>query len=72
MQIGFAKNDITPRVGVELCGFGPFLNRHSIGGARSAVGPGHGRGTGRPTLIVVSCDLVGVLPAHDRTACAPS
>src|ERR1043166_4024429 len=21
--------DITPRVGVELCGFGPYLNRHS-------------------------------------------
>jgi hypothetical protein len=30
MRIGFGKVDITPRVGVELCGFGPFLNRHSI------------------------------------------
>ncbi|MGE5530647.1 MAG: neutral/alkaline non-lysosomal ceramidase N-terminal domain-containing protein, partial [Bacteroidota bacterium] len=30
MRLGFAKNDITPRVGVELCGFGPFLNRRSI------------------------------------------
>lgn len=31
LKIGFAKEDITPRVGVELCGFGPFLCRHSIG-----------------------------------------
>lgn len=30
MKIGFGKVDITPRVGVELAGFGPFLNRHSI------------------------------------------
>lgn len=31
MKAGFAKTDITPRVGVELTGFGPFLHRHSIG-----------------------------------------
>ena len=31
MRLGFAKNDVTPRVGVELAGFGPFLNRRSIG-----------------------------------------
>lgn len=31
MRIGFGKVDITPRVGVELCGFGPYINRHSIG-----------------------------------------
>jgi hypothetical protein len=30
MRIGFGKVDITPRVGVELAGFGPFRNRHSI------------------------------------------
>lgn len=30
MRMGFGKVDITPRVGVELCGFGPFRNRHSI------------------------------------------
>ena len=30
MRLGFAKSDLTPRVGVELCGFGPFINRHSI------------------------------------------
>ncbi len=30
LRLGFAKHDITPQVGVELCGFGPFLNRRSI------------------------------------------
>jgi hypothetical protein len=29
VKAGFGKVDITPRVGVELCGFGPYLNRHS-------------------------------------------
>lgn len=29
IKAGFSKVDITPRVGVELCGFGPYLNRHS-------------------------------------------
>ncbi|HOS42499.1 MAG TPA: neutral/alkaline non-lysosomal ceramidase N-terminal domain-containing protein, partial [Armatimonadota bacterium] len=60
MQIGFGKVDITPRVGVELCGFGPFINRHSIGirdrlWAR-AMAVRHG-GT---TLALVSCDLIAV------------
>ncbi len=31
MKAGFAKSDITPRVGVELIGFGPYLHRYSIG-----------------------------------------
>jgi len=62
MKIGFAKTDITPRVGVELCGFGPFLNRHSIAvrdrlWAR-AMAIGNGKET--ETLILVSCDLVGL------------
>ena len=29
MKAGFAKFDITPRVGVSMAGFGPFLNRNS-------------------------------------------
>ncbi len=28
MRAGFGKFNITPRVGVELYGFGPFLNRN--------------------------------------------
>jgi hypothetical protein len=63
MKAGFAKVDITPRVGVELSGFGPFLNRRSIGvrdklGARAMAVD-----DGSKTLIVVSCDLLGL--EHD-------
>ena len=60
MQAGFSKTDITPRVGVELCGFGPFINRHSIGirdqlWARAMAVEADGQ-----QLVLVSCDLVGV------------
>ena len=42
MKAGFSEFDITPRVGVQLFGFGPFINRVSTGirdplGARAAV-----------------------------------
>lgn len=60
MRIGFAKNDITPRVGVELCGFGPYINRHSVFvrdrlWARAMVVEAGGR-----TLVLIGCDLIGV------------
>lgn len=29
MKAGFASSDITPRVGVQLCGYGPYRNRAS-------------------------------------------
>ena len=60
MKAGFAKTDITPRGGVELSGFGPFLNRHSIGvrdrlWARAMAIEQDGK-----TLVLVSCDLISV------------
>jgi len=60
MQAGFAKTDITPRVGVELCGFGPFLNRRAVAvrdrlWARAAAFRAHDS-----TAVIVSCDLVNV------------
>ena len=61
MQIGFSKNDITPRVGVELCGFGPFLNRHSIAVRDRLWARAMAVEEGGTTLILASCDLVGVL-----------
>ena len=67
MRIGFAKNDITPRVGVELCGFGPFLCRKSIGvrdrlWARAMAVEADGR-----RAVLVGCDLIGTaLPITER------
>ena len=67
MRIGFARQDITPRVGVELCGFGPFRGRHSIGirdrlWARAMAVELHGE-----TCVIVTCDLIGIsLASTDR------
>lgn len=60
LLLGFAKVDITPRVGVELCGFGPFLNRHSTGvrdrlWARAMAVQIEGR-----RAVTIACDLVGI------------
>jgi len=60
MQAGFAKVDITPRVGVELCGFGPYLNRHSIGVRDRLWARAMAMRMGETTLILLSCDLIGV------------
>ena len=57
---GFGRVEITPRVGMELCGFGPYLNRHST----SVYGPLYARAMavsrGRDRWVLVSCDLIGV------------
>lgn len=58
MQIGFATNDITPRVGVELCGFGPFLNRHSIAVRDRLWARAMAVREGDKTLVLVSNDIV--------------
>jgi hypothetical protein len=60
LRVGFDKRDITPRVGVELSGFGPFVMRRSIGirdrlWARAVAIEQAGR-----TLVLISCDLIGV------------
>jgi hypothetical protein len=60
VRFGFAKVDITPRVGVELCGFGPYVLRRSIGirdrlWARAMAVESEGA-----CAVLVSCDLVGV------------
>jgi hypothetical protein len=60
VKAGFAKADITPRVGVELCGFGPFIQRRSVGvrdrlWARAVAIEHKGR-----TWVLVSCDLIGL------------
>ncbi|MBM4079765.1 MAG: hypothetical protein FJ278_08705 [Planctomycetes bacterium] len=62
MRFGFGKVDITPRVGVELSGFGAFILRRSTGvrdrlWARAMAVEHSGK-----RMVVVSCDLVG-LPA---------
>lgn len=63
LEAGFGKVDITPRVGVELCGFGPFLNRHSIGMRDRLWARAAALRLGGQTAVIISCDLVGVVLA---------
>jgi len=65
MRIGFAKNDVTPRVGVELCGFGPYLNRRSIAVRDRLWARAMAVEHGGATVVLISNDLVGV--SHDTT-----
>ena len=60
MRAGFARIDITPRIGVEMYGFGPYLNRHSVGvraplEARTGVFEDGGR-----FACLITCDLGAV------------
>ena len=60
MKAGFGFYSITPRVGVELCGFGPYHNRKSVGihdllEARVGAFEAGGRKT-----VIVTCDLCGL------------
>ena len=67
LRIGFSKNDITPRVGVELAGFGPFRCRHSIGVRDRLWARAMAMEQNGAAMILVSCDLVGVtLPLTNR------
>jgi len=60
MKAGFGKVDITPRVGVELCGFGAYKNRHST----RVVEPLYARAMAveldDARWVLVSCDLVAL------------
>ncbi len=76
MKIGFGRMDITPRVGVPLCGFAPFWNRYSIGvrdrlWARAMAVEQDGR-----RVVIVSCDIIGIVAqdvqrVRDRLAQLP-
>ena len=67
LRIGFGRIDITPPIGVELTGFGPFLRRRST----SVYGRIYARAlaveheSGR--WVIVSCDLLGVAESTVRT-----
>ncbi len=57
MRAGFSKVNITPRIGVELYGFGPFENRTASGvrdilEARTAAFEANGK-----TVVIISVDL---------------
>ena len=60
MKAGFFEVDITPRVGVGLCGFGPYLNRYSIGVRDVLKARAAAFEQGGTKAVIVSCDLIGI------------
>lgn len=60
MRFGFAKSDITPRLGVELSGFGPFLHRYARAVRDRLWARAMAVADGERILILISCDLVGL------------
>ena len=60
LRIGFSKSDITPRVGVELCGFGPFLNRHSTGIRDRLWARVMAVQVSDKIAVIITCDLIGI------------
>lgn len=59
MKVGFAAADVTPRLGVQLCGYGPYRNR----AARKILAPLAARAMaladGRRRAILVNLELCG-------------
>jgi hypothetical protein len=62
MKAGFFEVDITPRVGVGLSGFGPYLNRYSLGVRDVLKARATAFEQGGTKAVIVSCDLIGVIP----------
>ncbi len=60
MQAGFAQVDITPRVGVELSGFGPYLHRCARDVRDRLYARAMAAGAGRRRWVLVAADLIGV------------
>jgi len=60
LKAGFGKSDITPRIGVQLAGFGPFLNRHSTGIHAPLFARAAALSSGTGTCLILALDLCGV------------
>ncbi|MFA6817179.1 MAG: neutral/alkaline non-lysosomal ceramidase N-terminal domain-containing protein [Lentisphaeria bacterium] len=60
MKVGLAKIDITPRCGVELTGFGPFLHRYSIAIRDDLWAKAFAIEQAGKRQVIVSCDLLGL------------
>lgn len=60
MKVGFGRSDITPRLGVQLAGYGPYRNR----AAAELVAPLHARAVllrdRTRTALIVSVELCGL------------
>ena len=66
MKAGLAKINITPRIGVELTGFGPYLHRYPIAVRDNLWAKAFAVEQAGKRVVIVSCDLLGLQNADDR------
>ena len=59
VKIGFGNSDITPPVGVELCGFGKYLGRRSTGVLENLKTRAMAWQSGERRGVLIACDLIG-------------
>jgi len=60
LQLGFAKRDLTPPVGVELCGYGYYLERRNTGASDPIYARGMAYMQNDRRYLMINCDLTGV------------
>ena len=60
LMIGFGTSDITPPIGTELCGFGPYLERKATGIIEPLLAKAMLWQCGEARGAIISCDLVGI------------
>jgi predicted phage terminase large subunit-like protein len=58
MKIGFAKVDITPRIGMELYGYSGYLNRYATAVRDKLWARSMAVSDGKQVAVVVSCEIV--------------
>ncbi|MFW6437422.1 MAG: neutral/alkaline non-lysosomal ceramidase N-terminal domain-containing protein [Armatimonadota bacterium] len=69
MRIGFGRNDLTPRVGVELAGFGAYINRHSVGARDRLWARAMAFEAGGEPAVIVSNDLCVIYRTTTERVC---
>lgn len=71
MKAGLAKINITPRTGVELTGFGPYLHRYSTAVRDNLWAKAFAIEQAGKRVVIVSCDLLGLqTPMIDKIKAA--
>ncbi len=60
MKAGFGSSDITPRVGVQLCGYGPYRNRAATKITAPLLARAMAVTDGRRRCVLVNLELCGV------------
>jgi len=70
MRIGVGRSELTPRVGVELAGFGAFINRHSTGVLEPLWARAMAFDLDGAPAVIVSNDLVVIYRDTAEQVCA--